>query len=148
MTVTRRLRTLATNPTDKGDGTELPYIALEHVESGTGTLVADYQAEDRDSSDAVPARRGDVLFDKLRPYLAKVVHVNADGCASPELLVIRPDQAAINDRYLYYLCLSKPFIDWAIATSYGVNRPRSGDWLETTRRWSGASTEEVPERAA
>jgi hypothetical protein len=29
-----------------------------------------------------------------------------------------------------------------------LNRPRSGDWLETTEEWSHAGTEEVSERVA
>jgi hypothetical protein len=29
-----------------------------------------------------------------------------------------------------------------------LNRPRSGDWLETTEEWSHAGTKEVSERAA
>jgi transposase len=29
-----------------------------------------------------------------------------------------------------------------------MNRPRSGDWLETTEEWSHAGTEEVSERVA
>lgn len=131
--MTRRLRTLATNPTDKGDGKDLSYFALEHVESRTGRLAEGAVIGDRDSSDAVPVQPGDVLFGKLRPYLAKVLRVEEQGCASPELLAIRPGPE-LDSRYLYYICLSKPFLDWADASSYGVKMPRtSWDLLSTYR---------------
>jgi hypothetical protein len=122
--MTRRLRTLATILTERGDGSQLPYIALENVAGGEGRLLSDAVLEDRDSSDAVPVQPGDVLFGKLRPYLAKVLHVDGEVCASPELLAVRPGDD-LDSRYLYYVCLSKPFLDWAVATSYGVKMPRT-----------------------
>src|SRR6266581_4826058 len=49
---------------------DLPYIALEHIESWTGRLLVEVQLETVESSVCRFGPR-DVLFGKLRPYLAK-----------------------------------------------------------------------------
>lgn len=100
-----------------------PYVALEHVESGTGRLLPGTEAEVRDS-DGVVFQSGDVLFGKLRPYLHKVLNPDFSGVCSSELLVLRP-AAEVESRYLYYLALSRRFVDWASASSYGVKMPRT-----------------------
>ena len=53
------------------------YIALEHVESWTGRVTCE-GAEPGDGQ-LKRFRPGDVLFGKLRPYLAKVVHAKSRG---------------------------------------------------------------------
>lgn len=68
-------------------------------------------------------RAGDVLFGKLRPYLAKVALVPFDGIASTEFLVLRGCQ--IEARFLRYSMSSRPFIDAVNATTYGVKMPRA-----------------------
>jgi type I restriction enzyme S subunit len=47
-----------------------------------------------------------------------------EGSGSGELLVLRP-RHGVEPRYLHYLTLSKPFVEWATATSYGVKMPRT-----------------------
>ena len=55
-----------------------PYIGLEHVESWTGALLPH---DDQTPSEATANAfgRGDVLFGKLRPYLAKAFSADFDG---------------------------------------------------------------------
>lgn len=48
-----------------------PYIGLEHVSSFTGTLCENYEAIMDFDGDTLDFHQGDVLFGKLRPYLAK-----------------------------------------------------------------------------
>ena len=122
-----RVRDVVTNPTARSEGQALPYVALEHVEAHAGRLMSGTELEELTRVDTVIARPGDVLFGKLRPYLDKVVHVDEDIQCSTELLVLRPNPSRVDDRFLYYLALSEPFVEWAVATSVGVKMPRT-DW--------------------
>ena len=119
-----RLKKLVECPVVKGLSGKLPYVALEHVESRAGRPVDGFEQETRDADDAVRFGPGDVLFGKLRPYLVKVLNPDYEGCASGEFLVLRP-LGDLHPRFLYYLCLSRPFTGWADATSYGVKMPRT-----------------------
>lgn len=120
-----RLKILVTNPVERPSvGATLPFYALEQIESGTGRLVADTEIEPKEDDTAVLHRSGDIRFGKLRPYLAKSLLMTDDGCGSGELLVLRP-RGGVDSRYLHYLTLSKPFVEWATATSYGVKMPRT-----------------------
>jgi type I restriction enzyme S subunit len=80
--------------------------------------------EDTADESAVLHQPGDVRFGKLRPYLAKGLLMQDEGIGSGELLVLRPG-AGIDSRFLAYLVISKPFVEWATATSYGVKMPRT-----------------------
>lgn len=126
MTANVRLRAVATSVRELVPGVDLPYVALEYIESGTGKFVPGFEPELKPMNAEVAFRRGDVLFGKLRPYLAKVLDPDFDGAASGELLVFRP-RPQLRARYLYYLCLSQPFLEWAEATSVGAKMPRT-DW--------------------
>jgi len=49
----------------------LAYIGLEHVKSDFGVLVDEYERIWDFEGDTIDFKLGDVLFGKLRPYLAK-----------------------------------------------------------------------------
>ena len=123
---TQRLKRLAWNVSEqtseraKGMG----YIALEHVESWTGRVTN----ESADSGDGQLKRfeSGDVLFGKLRPYLAKVVHAKSPGLCVGEFLVLRM-RMGISPRFLAYMLRSKPAIDWINGSTFGARMPRA-DW--------------------
>ena len=66
----------------------------------------------------------DVLFGKLRPYLAKTWVADRPVRASTELLCMHP-LPGIDSRWLGYLVASTPFVDWAVATSDGAKMPRT-----------------------
>lgn len=119
-----RLKALVSNPTDKINDPDRPYIALEHLESGTGRLLSGAELEGKVADDSVAHEAGDVRFGKLRPYLAKSFLAEAPGAGSGELLVLRPGPLLLS-RYLWYVVQSQPFVDWAVATSYGVKMPRT-----------------------
>jgi type I restriction enzyme S subunit len=86
----------------------------------------------------------DVLLNKLRPYLAKVYHADFDGVSSGELLCLRSSDNVL-PRFLFYVLVSKGFIDSIDAETFGSKMPRA-DWeivghqplplpaLETQRR--------------
>jgi type I restriction enzyme S subunit len=134
--MTLRLKAVARNVREVRPGTELPYVALEHVESGTGRFIPGFEPETRLADAEIVFRLGDVLFGKLRPYLAKVIAPDFAGCASGEFMVLRPS-TSVDPRFLYYVCLSRPFLDWAEATSVGTKMPRT-DWeqLSTFRLYA------------
>lgn len=105
-----------------GNTDGLPYVGLEHIQSWTGKLMG---TDDEHGSDAMVQRfqSGDVLFNKLRPYLAKVVRATHDGVCTGELLVLRP--TVVLAEYLKYYLLSRDFI-WAVDSStYGAKMPRA-----------------------
>jgi type I restriction enzyme S subunit len=67
---------------------------------------------------------GDVIFGKLRPYLAKSLLVTEPVYASTEFLGIRPS-SRLDSRMLAYLVQSRHFVDWTVATSEGTKMPRT-----------------------
>ncbi|GIX49461.1 MAG: hypothetical protein KatS3mg131_3672 [Candidatus Tectimicrobiota bacterium] len=98
------------------------YVGLEHVESWTGRLLLDNQPETVES--VVGAfKAGDVLFGKLRPYLAKVARPDFDGVCTSEILPLRPG-AECSQSFLMYALLNKPFIDWLDSLTCGTKMPR------------------------
>ncbi len=103
-----------------------PFVALEHLESGMGRLAADVELPERMPPEigAASVEPGDVLFGKLRPYLAKSWLADRPVFASTELLCLRP-RAGVDSRWLAYLVASNPVVEWAVATSDGTKMPRT-----------------------
>ena len=102
------------------------YIALEHVEGWTGIVRATDTEIDFDSQ-AIRFQAGDVLFGKLRPYLAKVTLPDRNGVCVGEFLVLRPSTTNISPPFLERLLRSKPVIDEVDASTFGAKMPRA-DW--------------------
>ena len=69
----------------------------------------------------------DVLFGKLRPYLAKVARLSVDGVCVGEFLVLRPDTSTIFSPFLENILRSKPIIDVINSSTFGAKMPRA-DW--------------------
>ena len=110
------------------------YIGLENIESWTGKRLVDSVAlNEKPSPTAIEPctslantfEPGDVLFGKLRPYLAKVWVAEFSGRSTTELLVMRPVEA--ESRFLRYVCLWREFIDAVDASTFGSKMPRA-DW--------------------
>jgi len=98
----------------------LPYIGLENIESFSSKyIITDSQY---DVSQAIKICRGDVLFGKLRPYLAKVYIVIEDNCCSSEFMVFSP---SCNSNLLRYVLLSHWFINIVDSSTYGAKMPRA-----------------------
>lgn len=116
--------TLSTRRPDEDQRATLPYLSNEDIASWTGKLLRDeLEPLDADSRLFEP---GDVLFNKLRPYLAKVFHANFAGTSSGELLCLRPS-SRVDARYLFYVLTSFGFIDAVDSHSFGSKMPRA-DW--------------------
>lgn len=121
-----RLKNLATLNVDCTLRDERPFIALEHVEGWTGSLVQGIELPIRAPAQAgmSAVEPGDVLFGKLRPYLAKSWVVDRPALASTELMCLRPRRGT-DSRWLGYLLRASPFIDWAVTGSEGTKMPRT-----------------------
>jgi type I restriction enzyme, S subunit len=102
---------------------DLPYLGLENIESQTGRLLLDTPIENVDSTVGV-FDRGNVLFGKLRPYLAKAVCVDFSGVCTTELLVLQPN-TIVNGKFLFYRLLSEDFIKLVNSLTYGTKMPRA-----------------------
>jgi len=102
---------------------DLLYLGLENIESNTGRLLLSDPIEQVEST-VVVFRKGDVLFGKLRPYLAKVVHADFDGVGTTELLVLRPEEN-VDGHFLFYHLLADGFIDTVDGLTYGTKMPRT-----------------------
>lgn len=122
----RRLKFVAPYVMSKlsGKPADKIYLGLENVESGTGRLLLNSPTETAESVVAV-FRPDDILFGKLRPYLAKVVHADFEGVCTSELLVLRPIDRLANSRFLFYLILSHGFISIVDSMTYGAKMPRA-----------------------
>ncbi len=115
-----------------GGNDDRPYIGLENIESRTGRLLNATAADDGTATTVVyPAslsnvfEPGDVLFGKLRPYLAKAWVADFSGQSSTEFLVMRPVE--VEPRFLMYICLWSEFVDTVNASTFGSKMPRA-EW--------------------
>ena len=115
---------LSTKRPTKEEQEALPYISNEDIASWTGKLLIEEPKPAE--ADSRTFRKNDVLFNKLRPYLAKVYHAAFDGVSSGELLCLRPSRA-VEPRFLFYVLTSKGFVDTVNSETFGAKMPRA-DW--------------------
>ena len=123
-----RLKCLLANVVEQvGESAQMgTALALENVESWTGRVaLADSGVSS--GSQLKRFRSGDVLFGKLRPYLAKVARLTNGGLCVGEFLVLRPRHVNVEGTYFEHLLRSKPFIDEVAASTYGAKMPRA-EW--------------------
>ncbi|GBR69571.1 restriction endonuclease subunit S [Gluconobacter kanchanaburiensis] len=105
------------------------YLGLENIEPWTGKIIEiasklDGETADESAGLANIFREGDVLFSKLRPYLAKACYALHDGVCSTELLVMRPSEL-LEPRFLLYSILTPDFVDTVAASTFGAKMPRA-----------------------
>lgn len=111
-----------------------PYIGLEHIASGFSQLIGIGSESDIKSSKA-KFRKNDILFGKLRPYLRKAIITDFEGICSTDILVFRANNDVLPG-FLLYIVHSDIFVKYAIATTTGVNHPRTS--------WNAIKNLEVP----
>jgi len=103
------------------------YIGLEHIEQGTGKLLARGNNADFISTKHV-FQKGNVLYGKLRPLLKKVWITNENGFCSTDILSIQPNKK-ISVTILSFILLSTNFLSYAVSTSAGTKMPRT-NWTD------------------
>lgn len=97
------------------------FIGLENIESYTGKFIS--TQSEYDDSDAKLFLKGDLLVNKLRPYLTKSFLADTNGTCTGELLVIK--EFVGHMKFLLYLTLSSKFIDIIDSSTYGTKMPRA-----------------------
>ncbi len=125
-----RLKHLARLHTSVEDPTPRPIVDLEALASGTGRLAAGVKLHElsEPGEGVAQVAEGDVLFGKLRPYLAKSWVADRPCFASAELLCLRP-APGVSSRWFGYVVASRPFVEFAVATSDGAKMPRTS-WIK------------------
>jgi type I restriction enzyme S subunit len=98
-------------------------IALENIEGKTGRILE----LNKNSFEGIGTifKKGDILFGKLRPYLAKVVAPNFEGSCVNELLVLTPNTIIWNSEFLKFRMLSSGFIKMVDNSTFGAKMPRA-----------------------
>ncbi len=123
----RRFKTVCSlirEPSKNGD----KKIALENIETNTGRLIATDSVFD---GEGVHFEPGDILFGKLRPYLAKVYLAKEPAQAVGDFYVFRSNGSII-PAYLQKLIISAPFIGVVNAGTYGTKMPRAS-WQDISQ---------------
>lgn len=124
----RRLKFIASNITNQAStkASGEIYLALEHVQSWTG-VARSLEGDVEFASTVKQFVTDDVLFSKLRPYLAKVTRANRPGVCVSEFLVLRSHKEVILPAYLEQLLRCKRVIDLVNSSTAGAKMPRA-DW--------------------
>jgi type I restriction enzyme, S subunit len=105
---------------------DLPLFAPNHMESGTGRLVAIGTADEQAAeSGKYMVRAGDVLYSKIRPALRKVIVAPENGLCSADVYAVRPRvRDELDARFLFYLLLSEGFFQYSLLESDRVAMPK------------------------
>lgn len=121
------------NEKTKENNSEIPYVGLEHVAPEVGRLMESYVPITDFTGDTIDYKKGDILFGKLRPYLAKAIEAECDGRCSSEFWVMHPKK--IIGRFLLYSVLSNYFVACINHSTFGVKMPRA--------EWDFAGNQEI-----
>lgn len=106
---------------EKEDYNGQEYVGLENVESGSGKYIKTNKRVVEGISNKFIT--DDVLFGKLRPYLAKCIIAEFSGICSSEFLVLRNFIGVTS--YLQYVLLSEKVVDIVNSSTYGAKMPRA-----------------------
>lgn len=121
-----------TNRIDEEEKDEFRYIGLEQIESNSGRLIDSISASEVTGT-SYHFQSNDVLFGKLRPYLAKAVIPNFEGVCTTELIVMKPKKVILS-QFLLYFILTPIFIQYINASTYGAKMPRTNwDFVGNSR---------------
>jgi type I restriction enzyme, S subunit len=117
----KKLKYISSLKTDKDETNKGDIkISPENVESYTGVcfnLYSDHEGK------GVVFKSGDILFNKLRLYLVKIILPNYEGYSMGEMIVIRMNKD-IKNKFYFYTFFNQGFIDLLNSQSTGVKLPR------------------------
>ena len=112
-------------PPDDPLASQLPFIGVENIGTGTGILHFDTDSRIGDQkSTAYHFDERHVLYAKLRPYLNKVATPGFTGRCSTELVPLLPRHGLDRD-FLAHLLRRKETVDFAKASVTGTRMPRT-----------------------
>ena len=115
----KRLKYIVKLITEKANGI-ITKIGLENIESKTGKYIetnSDFEGE------GISYLVGDILYGKLRPYLAKVWLSEFDGAAVGDFFVLRMREGCLNE-YIKFRLLSTSFTEMSNGSTFGAKMPR------------------------
>lgn len=98
-------------------------IALENIESKTGRII-EFKQNAFEGIGKI-FKKGDVLFGKLRPYLAKVATPDFEGICVNDILVLSPNNQIWETEFLKFRMLSSEFIKTVDDSTFGSKMPRA-----------------------
>ena len=98
-------------------------IAVENIESFSGKIVG-MEEEKKYQSSLSAFKKGDTIFNKLRPYLHKVYYAEKDGGLFGELLVLY-SLGELTSKFLYFKLFEKYFINLVDGSTQGTKMPRA-----------------------
>jgi type I restriction enzyme S subunit len=114
-----RIQSHLVDPASFGD---LPHIAPDNIESGSGRLLPFRTIRDSAvSSNKHLFEPGVILYSKIRPALAKAVLVDFGGLCSADMY---PILSLIDRRYLHAYMLSQVFVEQSVKTDNRVAMPK------------------------
>ena len=101
-------------------------LDLEDIEKESGRILTRKTIGERlVIGDKVAFKKGNILYSKLRPYLKKILVVDADGICSSEIVPF-DTYGSVDNEYIAYV-LRSPYVDNLVnSVSYGVKMPRVG----------------------
>lgn len=105
--------------TEKTDRRTNP-VGLENIEGWSGRFIP---TETEFAGDGISFVNGDILFGKLRPYLAKALLADVSGEAVGDFFVMR-SRSGVCPRFVQYAILNRSFIDVVDGATYGSKMPR------------------------
>lgn len=97
------------------------FVGLENISSGDGKYIS--KEETIADCVAITFKKNDILFGKLRPYLAKSWLATFSGVCSSEFLVLRTVKS--HPKFLNYYSLTNKFIEQVNSSTYGSKMPRA-----------------------
>lgn len=107
---------------EQGCHSNLNYVGLENVESGSGKILGTQKGENI-LSNTFRFQKGYVMYGRLRPYLKKIFVSDFEGCCSTEIFPIKTN--GVLPHLLMYWLLSDAITDKINATCAGCRMPRA-----------------------
>ena len=101
------------------------YIGLENIESNSGNIVGDINAEIKSIKSIKNVfKTGDILYGKLRPNLNKVWLADRNGICSTDILVLRKLDEKINTQLYTVILRNEEFNTEVLKGLKGAQLPR------------------------
>lgn len=103
---------------------DMPLIAPDHVEVGTGSLLAVRSAHEQGAtSGKYIVDSGDVIYSKIRPYLMKAHRAQFPALCSADMYPLKP-RDGFDGRYVVNVLLGRHFTNYAVGESMRSGIPK------------------------
>ncbi len=117
------LNEIAVTEKNQKKNTNLPYVGMEDIESGTGAFLgSDIPHKVKSSTFHFNSKH--ILYGRLRPYLNKVLLPDFEGHCSTEIFPIRVNNLVMK-KLLFYWFLSSESVKKINNTTTGARMPRA-----------------------